>query len=172
MEERPKPSLEAIRAEYDRLDAITGVDTSGVEIKFSSRSVRRYGYCKYKNWTPVLITIAAFLLDDEEQFWDTVRHEYAHALVKLRAPKEKHGHDKVWKAACIEIGCRPERLVPSTAESKARREANAKYIVECRDCLRRWTYLKRGRVVDGLLKGRRLTCPCGSHELTLKEVKK
>lgn len=35
---------------------------------------------------------------------DTILHEIAHALVGPR-----HGHDRVWKRKCIEIGARPER---------------------------------------------------------------
>lgn len=35
---------------------------------------------------------------------DTILHEVAHALVG-----PGHGHDKVWKQKCIEIGARPER---------------------------------------------------------------
>lgn len=42
-------------------------------------------------------------LECEEQFWDTIRHEYAHALVTLRDGK-LHRHDGVWKSACCEVG--------------------------------------------------------------------
>ena len=40
-------TLEEIRAEYDRLDRLCGVDTSGVEIVLSSRGVRRLGSFRY-----------------------------------------------------------------------------------------------------------------------------
>ena len=87
-------SLEEIRAEYDRLDRLCGVDTSAVEIALSRRGVRRLGSFRYpaKGKAGALrITINASLLDEEEAFWDTVRHEYAHALVYLRHPGERHG---------------------------------------------------------------------------------
>jgi predicted SprT family Zn-dependent metalloprotease len=39
-----------------------------------------------------------------EAIRDTILHEIAHALVG-----PGHGHDKVWKRKCIEIGARPKR---------------------------------------------------------------
>lgn len=39
-----------------------------------------------------------------EEIRDTILHEIAHALVG-----PGHGHDKVWKRKCIEIGARPLR---------------------------------------------------------------
>ena len=39
--------VEKIRAEYDRLDRLLGIDTSGAEIVLSSRSVKRLGSCRY-----------------------------------------------------------------------------------------------------------------------------
>lgn len=42
---------------------------------------------------------------------DTLLHEIAHALVGPR-----HGHDAVWRARALAIGCTGERCVPPTAE--------------------------------------------------------
>lgn len=39
-----------------------------------------------------------------EEIRDTILHEIAHALVG-----PGHGHDKVWKRKCIEVGARPQR---------------------------------------------------------------
>lgn len=39
-----------------------------------------------------------------EEIRDTILHEIAHALVG-----PGHGHDKVWKQKCVEIGARPLR---------------------------------------------------------------
>lgn len=38
-----KHSVEEVRAEYDRLDKLCGVDTSAIEIRVSQRSTSRYG---------------------------------------------------------------------------------------------------------------------------------
>ena len=81
-------SIEDIRKEYDRLDSLCGVDTS-------------------RKYYPTCIMITDFILTLEEEFWDIIRHEYAHALVTLRDGIQ-HGHDNVWKQACLEVGCPPD----------------------------------------------------------------
>lgn len=115
-------SLDEIRREYDRLDKLCGVDTSGVEIEISRRPGRRLGSFRYplkEGEAPLRIIIDASLLEQDEQFWDTIRHEYAHAAVYLRHPGERHGHDRTWKELCRQLGCSPERLAP---ESRAQQE--------------------------------------------------
>lgn len=166
-------SLEEIRAEYDRLDRLCGVNTSEIEIVFSSRGVRRLGSfrCPAKGKKGTLrITINASLLDEEEQFWDTVRHEYAHALVYLRSGGRNHGHDAVWKAACREVGCSEKRLAAQPAESREQLERRAKYKVRCTGCGQESLYFRRGKVVDLLLRGGQgqVRCgKCGSSSLQL-----
>ena len=166
-------SLEEIRAEYDRLDRLCGVDTSGVEIVLSRRGVRRLGSFRYPlkgKMGALRITINASLLDEEEAFWDTVRHEYAHALVYLRSGGVSHGHDAVWKAACRELGCSPDRLAAQTEEGRAELERRAKYKVQCTGCGQTTFYLRRGKVVDLLLRGSggQVRCAqCGGSKLKL-----
>ncbi len=50
-----------------------------------------------------LITLSAYL--GEDQWEDTLRHEFAHLLVG-----PGHGHDEVWKSACVVVGADPTRL--------------------------------------------------------------
>ena len=165
-------TIEEIRTEYDRLDKICGVDTSGIELAFSTRMTRRYGSFRYplKEGGPApRITIADFLREERVDFWDTVRHEYAHAAVWLLYPGESHGHDAVWKEICRKIGCRPQsraRLSPRQTETL---EARARYTVMCVDCGRETYYLRAGKVVQMFRLGRakELRCPCGSQRLYL-----
>ncbi|NJC71645.1 SprT family zinc-dependent metalloprotease [Planosporangium thailandense] len=49
-------------------------------------------------------------LYDREQVRDTVLHEIAHALVGTR-----HGHDRVWRATALRIGCSGTRCVSEEA---------------------------------------------------------
>ena len=42
--------------------------------------------------------------DDPKEVKDTILHELAHAKCR------KRGHNKYWKAWCLKIGAKPERL--------------------------------------------------------------
>lgn len=166
-------TIEDIRREFRRLDALCGVDTEGIEIAVSSRMVKRLGSFRYPRTDqgkPPRVTISALLLDREEEFWDTVRHEYAHAAIWLRHPGEDHGHDERWKALCREIGCTPRGTAKLSPEQRARRDSRAKYRVLCEGCGRESFYLRRGRIIDLLLQGqeRRVRCTaCGGTRFTL-----
>ncbi len=138
-------SLDEIRREYDRLDKLCGVDTSSVEIEISRRPGRRLGSFRYplkEGAAPLRIIISASLLEQDEQFWDTIRHEYAHAAVYLRHPGERHGHDRTWKELCRQLGCSPERLAPESRAQQERTEETAKYRVHCNGCGRASNYFR------------------------------
>ena len=172
-----KHTLLDVRAEYRRLDKLCGVSTEHIKLKVSARATRRYGFCHYSKrfdaahingfWVPDYISITDFIFDCDDEFLDVIRHEYAHALVMLRDGK-KHGHDAVWKAACREIGCRPDRLSSSEEafeKSSKRKAEKAKYEIRCEGCGRKFQYTRKTKVVSAILDGRICTCPCGSHNL-------
>ncbi len=167
-------TLEEVRAEYDRLDRLIGVDTSGIELKISKRAVRQLGSFRAparRGKTPLRITLSWLILDDDAQFWDTLRHEYAHAAVYLLYPDEKHGHDRVWRDMCLRVGCDPRRLAPEKGRAAELREERVKYIVRCRGCGCESRYMRRGRTVDLLLRGRGrfLRCRrCGGNQFELR----
>ena len=106
------------------------------------------------------ITLSHLILEDDEQFWDTVRHEYAHAAVYLLHPGERHGHDRVWKDMCRRIGCSPERLAPEKGQAAESRREGAKYIILCESCGRESRYMRRGKAVNLLLRGRGRALRC------------
>lgn len=166
-------TLADIRKEYDRLDSLCGVDTRSITIKISTRSTDRYGYCKYKRengkLAPDTISITDFILKCENEFWNTIRHEYAHALVTIRTGK-KHGHDHVWQDAAKEVGCKPDRLASDKTAAKMsyqRRSERTKYEIHCRKCGRIYKYMRAGGVVRAMQAGRNCTCACGSSALFL-----
>jgi predicted SprT family Zn-dependent metalloprotease len=66
-------------------------------------------------------------LTDMEEIKDTILHEIAHALV---GPNEGHGW--AWKAMCIQIGARPERLDYESVRSKEASKPN--YVIRCPNC--------------------------------------
>ena len=50
------------------------------------------------------------VLHSHDEVRDTVLHEIAHALVG-----PAHGHDAVWRATAVRLGCSGDRCVPTTA---------------------------------------------------------
>ncbi len=97
-------TVNEIKAEFLRLDKLLGINTSDIEIVFSKRTVKRHGSCQcVRNtdgkWRPVKVMIADFLRSDDAAFWETVRHEYAHAAATIVTGKNC-GHNAVWKNIC------------------------------------------------------------------------
>ena len=145
-------TLADVRNEYDRLDEYLGISTKNIKLTVSKRMTRTYGMCKYgDDCLPREISLADFLFKCEEQFWDTIRHEYAHAYVKILCPSEHHGHDKYWKAACCKIGCKPERLADNDEARKYSALKRNKYSVKCCTCGNESFYSRKGEVVKILL---------------------
>ena len=166
-------SIEDIRAEYARLDKLLGINTGHIELKISSRAQKQLGSFRSParpGAGPLRITIAKSVMEDEALFMDTIRHEYAHAAAYILYPGEKHGHDKVWKDICRRIGCTPRSRTKLSDEAMAERRKRAKYRILCLACGSESLYLRRGRAVDMLLKGRgrNLRCTkCGGNRFEL-----
>ncbi|MCD8255840.1 MAG: SprT-like domain-containing protein [Oscillospiraceae bacterium] len=161
-------TLDEVRAEYDRLDAICGVDTRGVALRVSTRAVKRLGAFRL-NPTPEIL-ISALVLADDTLYLDTVRHEYAHAVVALRHPGERHGHDAVWKAVCREVGCTPKATTEMNETQRALRVQKARYLVRCNGCGAENYYLREGAVIRALRSGQggHVRCAwCGGHDFAL-----
>ena len=69
-----------------------------------NRCKRSMGLCVYQRRT---IELSIHFVERDNplsEIRDTILHEIAHALVG-----PGHGHDRVWKRKCAEIGARPER---------------------------------------------------------------
>lgn len=159
-------SLAEIRAEYNRLDQKFGINTEHMDIEFSNRLTNTYGKTYSKNKIPYRIVIAGFLRTEEEQFYDTIRHEYAHALATIRH-KANCGHDYRWQRAAVETGCKPDRLAQN-CESRQNILASRKtYIVSCEKCGSKHTYLKMCKSLQSIMKNeKRYRCgKCGSDNL-------
>jgi predicted SprT family Zn-dependent metalloprotease len=69
-----------------------------------NRGKRTMGLCLYATRT---IALSSHFVERncDEVIRDTLLHEIAHALVG-----PGHGHDRIWKRKCLEIGAKPERL--------------------------------------------------------------
>lgn len=68
-----------------------------------NRRKQSLGLCVYSRRT-IELSLPFVELNPHEAIRDTILHEIAHALVGPR-----HGHDRVWKRKCLEIGAIPQR---------------------------------------------------------------
>lgn len=99
-----------------------------------TRGKRTFGVChtskkgKFIKLSKILVG-----LNEEWKVKDTILHEIAHALVG-----HKHGHDKVWKAKCVEIGAIPEMYY----DCKDVIQPDLRYVAICGACQKKHT---RGR---------------------------
>ncbi len=155
-----------IRDEYRRLDKVFKISTDSVIIRFSSRSIRQLGVCRYVRdaggrAVPVSITIAEFLKDDPEKFWNTAYHEYAHAAAALLTG-ESHGHDKLWQSLCIKAGGDGRRLSENFKAAEDAAALKAKYKVTCLKCGREFTYFRKTRIIKAIKKGNKSPGICPS----------
>ena len=73
------------------------------------RAKRRAGVCRFGDRV-IGISGPLAAVHDEAEVRDTVLHEIAHALVG-----PAHGHDAVWRATALRIGCSARRCVDATA---------------------------------------------------------
>jgi len=168
-------TIREIREEYDRLDALVGIDTSAAEITVPARQGRRLG--SFRAPAPgveasLRVTISPAAMADDALFRDTIRHEYAHMAVYLLHPGERHGHDAVWKAMCRVVGCEPKSTTQATEGQKQAYRSLARYKIRCRACGGETYYQRAGKIVKLLEHGRRgqVRCArCGSADLELYE---
>lgn len=171
-----KYTVNDIRREYNRLDDLMDVDTTNIRITVSTRAVKRLGQCVFKSGKPIEINITDFVMDCEDQFWDTIRHEYAHAAVAIRTGRNQ-GHNDAWKAVCRKVGCDPERLTKLDGELKRKVEESGrrrqyKWEMRCGICGRTWKYKTAGKFVRMVQQGRggNLRCPCGDSDFHVYEI--
>ena len=166
-------TLEDVRKEYARLDRKIGIDTSAIELKISKRAVNRLGSFTSParpGAAPLRITLSALVMEDEALFYDTIRHEYAHAAAYILEPNRRHGHDAFWKELCCRVGCRPQSRSASETVAQKRRE-KARYTLRCRGCGSESNFVRRGKTVDMVLRGqgKRLRCTrCGGNDFELR----
>ena len=151
-------SIEEIRAEFLRLDKLLGIDTSDVEIAFSKSAVHRHGSCKFVRGIdgkpkPSKVTIAEFLRNEEDgDFWDTVRHEYAHAAAAILTGNSC-GHNVIWKRICKKVGCSGKVRAENTTASRQRAHDAAKYVITCLGCGQQSFYMRKTELIKRLEKG-------------------
>jgi len=163
--------LEDIRKEYQRLDQLCGIDTSAISLAVSTRALKRRGACISKRGKPVKIAISDFVFEEPaKSFFDTIRHEYAHALVHIRSGKS-HKHDRMWKKACVEVGCKADRFSAASEAQTEKIQKHAKYTIACQGCGNEFQRMKKTKLISLLEAGQKhpYHCArCNSKDFKLK----
>ena len=112
------------------------------------------------------IQIADFVMTEpDETFYNTIRHEYAHAIAY-----EKYGagvgHDARWKALAKMVGCNGEQYAKATKEQIDKMVTRVNYIVECKHCGRQFKYMRMNNTIRMAYLGD-CKCPCGCDEFEI-----
>lgn len=131
-----------------------GLTEQGWKFDFST-SARRIAVCKFSQ---KLIEFSLHRLgSDKAAIEDIILHEIAHALC---GPKvDAHGPE--WRAMCVKIGAKPNRLSSETVTSK-----NYNFEVVCSACDK--TVALRYRIKPGLYRYR---SGCCSAELVVYDLR-
>ena len=103
-----------------------------MEVVFNGRLTRAFGRYRrtmYPERRWIELSSKLVEMNSEERVMRTIIHEVAHALT------EGHGHDRVWKAKCLELGgdgiarySTVDTNIPQVARS------SKLYRLECVDC--------------------------------------
>lgn len=96
---------------------------------------RRFGQCRHRRKT-ITLSKHLTLLNSEAEVKNVILHEIAHALVGTR-----HGHDAVWRAKAIEIGCTGDRCYDSNTVNTP----ESKYKATCSCCGKVYERLRKHR---------------------------
>lgn len=102
-------------------------------IEINNRLTRALGRVRSFNNIPIAMEISGKLVESckNEQVFEVVLHECAHAIANIRDPYTKHGHDEFFRQICLEIGCSLDE--PSVHFDEY--QSNVKqYRVYCKSC--------------------------------------
>lgn len=106
--------------------------------RFSFNNRKRHlGLCRF---TVRTIELSVYFVERNglDEIRDTILHEIAHALVG-----PGHGHDRVWKQKCLEVGARPQRCIRADMP-------RGRWQVRCGGCGRQFCRHRKPKVRAGL----------------------
>lgn len=154
-------TLEDVKKEYRRLDKMLNVNTENIEIKTIS-GFSMGGWCKSRGGKPIAIGINKLAFEcSENDFYDVIRHEYAHAVDIILHKNSNHGAS--WQRICRQIGCNPVSTVDKNSElnqklEQLRKESNSGYQIVCPHCGYAYTYQRMCATVRCYNEGTPLKC--------------
>lgn len=117
-------SIETIKTEYQRLDAITGQDIAKtvpveiVERELTTRGAYQFRLIKGIDVLTEKIVFNSFVMnEDADTFYNTIRHEYAHAFATRKHLRDVD-HGKEWQECAKIVGANPEAHANFTESQK------------------------------------------------------
>lgn len=117
-------SIETIKTEYQRLDAITGQDIAKtipieiVERELTTRGAYQFRLIEGIDVLTEKIVFNSFVMnEDAETFYNTIRHEYAHAFATRKYLRDVD-HGKEWQECAKIVGANPEAHANFTKSQK------------------------------------------------------
>ncbi len=117
-------SKEAIRAELQKLDRITGLKGAELTVKLYA-APEPLGYFAYKDPARMTFGFSATRFEDphftEAEALDVIRHEYAH-FMEVRLFGESTDHGPNWRRCCIKVGARPDQFYRESFHEAARQQ--------------------------------------------------
>ena len=99
----------------------------------AERAYSRAGVC-FSYEKEIRISKQYIEIMSDEDILDTIFHEIAHAIIGIG-----HGHDNVWKKKCLDLGCRPNRLLSNEFQ------VERKWVSVCSACGARFGRMKRAK---------------------------
>lgn len=111
------------------------LDSKGWVFKFD-KGTCRFGRCSYSNRV-ITLSRSLTLSNAETEVRDTILHEIAHALVGPR-----HGHDSLWRAQALKIGCNGKRFYKTAGQGGAV-VVNSPWVLVCDSCGERYPKQKK-----------------------------
>ena len=176
-------TMNDIKIEYKRLDTIYNKNIADtVRLEITGRCAKRIGAYKFTRKGSYIynerILISDFILAaSSAEFYDAIRHEYAHA-VATRQEKKNVGHGETWKTWAEKVGAKPEQYANEICEAQqarieAREKMQKEYQVICDCCKNIWKYHRKGKIIKQVESGKYLlTCPyCKGEKFSLMNVK-
>jgi len=121
--------LDAVKITRAELDKHGLTEVRVVVNNRLTRAFGRYRYSRLVDDRRIELSRKLVELNDEKRVTRTILHEVAHALT------EGHGHDRVWKAKCLEIGgdgIARYSVIDTNIPQVAR--SSKLYTLECQDC--------------------------------------
>lgn len=136
-------TLNGLRSKY----TVAGANNYSVHFE----PIRRLGQCEFG---PRRIVLNPALLQHVECLIDTLKHEYAHAMMPLQE------HNKVWQATAVLLGAMP---LPCNGIKLHFPLLGAKSYVYCKQCNNCFSFFRKA-------KYRRYACNYCKKELQIKDI--